>query len=126
MKFALLASLALLSGLPVQAQQTHYYQTCKGYRETYVPGYVDASGNYVRGHTTLVEYPTQCNYSQNYNYPHPVPPPPQPVPHRRCPVVIGALLGGGTAAAIAKKDSWSWAIPLGAVLGGGVVSSSCN
>jgi len=123
MKLALIASLLFLPVLPVQAQQTNYYQSCKGYREKYTPGYVDGSGNYVQGYTTVEEYPTQCGYN-SYQ-----PQPQQPhysAPRRRCPVVLGALLGGGTAAAIAKRDSWSWAIPLGAVLGGGAVSASCE
>lgn len=112
---------------PTNAQQVNYYQTCKGYREKYVPGYVDANGNFIQGYTTTEEYPTQCGY-QSYDAPE-RPRRRYERPQRRCPTsntVLGALLGGGTAAAIAKKDSWSWAIPLGAVLGGGAATAACE
>ena len=35
------------------------------------------------------------------------------------------LLGGGLAAAISKKDTYAWSIPLGAVLGMGIANADC-
>ena len=37
----------------------------------------------------------------------------------------GGLLGGGLAAALSKKDSYAWSIPLGAVLGMGIANADC-
>ena len=37
----------------------------------------------------------------------------------------GGLLGGSLAAAISKKDSYAWSIPLGAVLGMGIANANC-
>ena len=37
----------------------------------------------------------------------------------------GGLIGGGIAAAISKKDSYAWSIPLGAVLGMGIANANC-
>ncbi len=40
-------------------------------------------------------------------------------------VTTGGLIGGGLAAAISKKDSYAWSIPLGAVLGMGIANADC-
>ena len=37
----------------------------------------------------------------------------------------GGLIGGGLAAAVSKKDAYTWSIPLGAVLGMGIANSDC-
>ncbi len=34
----------------------------------------------------------------------------------------GGLIGGGLAAAISKKDAYTWSIPIGAVLGMGIAN----
>lgn len=41
-------------------------------------------------------------------------------------VALGALAGGGISAAVSKQDSYSWAIPLGVVLGAGVGRLTCR
>ena len=37
----------------------------------------------------------------------------------------GGLIGGGLAAAISKKNAYTWSIPLGAVLGIGIANADC-
>ena len=121
-KAVLLAGL-IAAPLPVFAQQTTVYQTCTNYQENYTPGYYDSNGNYIQGSVNTKQYNVQCNngpyYRQNTGGYIP----------RYCPpsrTILGGLLGGGAAAAIAKQDAWSWAIPLGAVLGTGVAQAGCN
>lgn len=41
-------------------------------------------------------------------------------------VALGALAGAGVSAAVSKQDSYSWAIPLGVVLGAGVGRLTCR
>jgi hypothetical protein len=135
-KAVLLASL-IAAPIPTLAQQTNIYQTCTNYQENYNPGYYDRYGNYVQGNVDTQRYNVQCGTGTYYRpnnggavYQSPVGAPvQQPYYGRRyCPpsrTVLGGLLGGGAAAAIAKQDSWSWAIPLGAVLGTGVAQAGC-
>ena len=40
--------------------------------------------------------------------------------------LLGAVVGGGTAAAISKQDAYRWSIPLGAVLGAGFGRVTCK
>lgn len=118
---------------PVKAQQVNVYQTCTTYKENYIPGYYDRYGNYVQGTVTTQRYSASCN--NNYYQTQPVVVA-QPAPvyantrYRRgycspARTTLGGLLGGGIAAAASKKDAWSWAIPLGAVLGTGAANATC-
>ena len=139
MKFqAVLVAGLIAAPLPVIAQQTNVYQVCTNYQENYAPGYYDRYGNYVQGNVNTQRYNVDC---QNQTYYRPnggyiqqspvVAPIPQPgYGYRRgycspARTTLGGLLGGGAAAAIAKQDAWSWAIPLGAVLGSGMAQAGC-
>jgi hypothetical protein len=53
----------------------------------------------------------------------------QSTPRKKCNEfrsLIGAVVGGGTAAAISKQDAYGWSIPLGAVLGAGFGRVTCK
>jgi len=125
-KAVLLASL-IAAPISAFAQQTNIYQTCTNYQENYNPGYYDRNGNYVQGNVNTQQYNVQCGTGTYYrpNNGGPVYTPQQ----RYCSparTTLGGLLGGGAAAAIAKKDAYGWAIPLGAVLGMGAAQAGCN
>jgi len=133
LKAVLLASL-IAAPLPVFAQQTNIYSVCTNYQEDYSPGYYDRYGNYVQGNVNTQRYNVQCGTGTYYRpnggnvYQSPVSAPIQQ-PGRYCSparTTLGGLIGGGAAAAIAKKDSWNWAIPLGAVLGMGASRAGCQ
>ncbi len=117
-KAVLIAGL-LFTPVSALAQQRVYTESyCYENTEEYVPGYYDYRGQYVSGYVRTNRRRVPCG-SASYQ--------PQYVP--RCNAArttFGGLLGGGAAAAIAKQDSWSWAIPLGAVLGTGVAQAGCN
>jgi hypothetical protein len=129
----------LVAGLifsPVSAlsQQVNVYQTCTTYKENYIPGYYDRYGNYVQGTVNTQRYSTSCGNANYYQQPVVVAQPP-PVyantGYRRgycspARTTLGGLIGGGIAAASSKKSAWSWAIPLGAVLGTGAANATCN
>lgn len=126
-KLLLIASL-LTSPLPVLSQQTNIYSVCTDYQENYSPGYYDRYGNYIQGSVNTQRVNVQCGtgtyyrpnvgYSQNNNE----------YRRSRCSAArttLGGLVGGGIAAAVSKKNSWKWSIPLGAVLGSGVANVNC-
>ena len=119
--------------IPVQAQQTNIYSVCTNYQENYAPGYYDRYGNYVQGNVNTQAYNVQCGTGTYYRpnggnvYQSPVAAP-IAQPRAYCSparTTLGGLLGGGIAAAVSKKDAWSWSIPLGAVLGTGAASAGC-
>jgi hypothetical protein len=122
----------ILCPIPAFAQQTTVYSVCTNYQENYAPGYYDQYGNYVQGNVNTQQYNVQCGTGTYYRpnggnvYQSPVPQPGSNggycSPAR---TTLGGLLGGGIAAAVSKKDSWSWAIPLGAVLGTGAANATC-
>lgn len=135
LKAVLLVSL-IASPIPAFAQQTNIYSVCTNYQENYNPGYYDQYGNYVRGNVNTQQYNVQCGTGTYYR--------PNAGPAVSAPTVaqpgysgygrgycsparttLGGLLGGGIAAAAAKRDSWSWAIPLGTVLGTGAANATC-
>ena len=125
-KAVLLASL-IAAPIPAFAQQTNIYSVCTNYQENYTPG------NYVQGNVNTQRYNVQCGTGTYYRpnggtvYQSPVAAP-VAQPRRYCSparTTLGGLLGGGIAAAVSKKDAWSWAIPLGAVLGGGAAQAGC-
>jgi len=125
----------VLAPVPAFSQQVNVYQTCTTYKENYIPGYYDRYGNYVQGTVNTQRYTNSCG---NVNYSQPVvvaqPPPVYAntgYRYRRgycspARTTLGGLIGGGIAAASSKKSAWSWAIPLGAVLGTGAANATCN
>ena len=137
MKKSLLFAFAVASlSVPVQAQQTNIYSVCTNYQENYAPGYYDRYGNYVQGNVNTQSYNVQCGTGTYYRpnggnvYQSPVAAPVAQPGYGRgycspARTTLGGLLGGGVAAAVSKKDAWSWAIPLGAVLGTGAANATC-
>lgn len=103
--------------VPVFSQQVTNYSVCTNYQENYVPGYYDRYGNYVQGTVNTQRNIVPC--SRNY-------PTSQSNNCSSSKTILGGVLGGGIAAAVSKKDSWSWAIPLGTVLGAGAANSTCQ
>jgi len=133
LKAVLIASL-IAAPIPAFAQQTNIYSVCTNYQENYAPGYYDQYGNYVQGNVNTQRYNVPCGTGTYYRpnggavYQSPVTNPVEQ-PRRYCSAArttLGGLLGGGIAAAIAKQDAWSWAIPLGSVLGIGGAQVGCN
>jgi hypothetical protein len=131
-KTVLLASV-FVAPVPVFAQQTNIYQVCTNYQENYSPGYYDSYGNYVQGRVNTESYNVQCGTGTYYRpnggnvYQSPVVAP-VAQPRGYCSparTTLGGLLGGGIAAAVSKKNAWSWAIPLGVVLGTGAANVNC-
>ena len=146
-----LVALLLLSSVPVNAHESQRGYTTKRtcyketYREEYVAGTRKSKG-YVKSFLDKVEVPctplakvhpphpphrpiTSYNYSRTRYY--------QPTTTYRVSSsnssssacrssrATGGVLGGGLAAAVSKKDSWGWTIPLGAVIGLGVGDANC-
>ncbi len=143
-----LVALLFLSSVPVNAHESQRgyitKRTCykEIYREEYIPGTRELKG-YVKSFLDKVEVPctplakvyhhhrpiTSHNYSRTRYY--------QPTTTYRVsrsnPLssacrssrATGGVLGGGLAAAVSKKDSWGWTIPLGAVIGLGVGDANC-
>ena len=142
-KAVLIASL-IAAPLPAFSQQTNIYSVCTNYQENYNPGYYNYYGDYVQGNVNTQRYNVQCgtgtyyrpNNSVGYAPPAAVAAPPAPYygygsgGYRRgycspARTTLGGLIGGGIAASVSKKNAWSWAIPLGAVLGTGVAQAGC-
>ena len=143
-----LVALLLLSSVPVNAHESQRGYTTKRtcyketYREEYIAGTRESKG-YVKSFLDKVEVPctplakvhhhhhpiTSYNYSRTRYY--------QPKTTYtisssnssssacRSSRATGGFLGGGLAAAVSKKDSWKWSIPLGAVIGLGVGDANC-
>lgn len=120
--FKYLFAVALLLPAPVFAQQVNEYDVCTRYRETYIPGYYDSYGNYIQGRVKTESYKVICGVSDNSYYEYRNTTRNRHVENRkRCDptrTLLGATLGGGVAAGIAKKDAYPWAIPLGVFIGG--------
>ena len=153
MKIGLVA-LLLLSSIPVNAHQDQRRYTAQHscykeiYREEYVPGSRSSQG-YVKSFTDTIEVPCSPvakvhrhyyhhqRYIPAYNYSRIRTRYYQPTTSYRVSRsnpsssacrssrATGGVLGGGLAAALSKKDSWGWTIPLGAVIGLGVGDSNC-
>ena len=147
-----LVFLILLSSDPLTAHEYQgRYTTQRScykeiYREEYVPG-TRASKGYVKSYTDRVKVP--CNpiakFHHHHHRPHHHKPtyiysgkryyqPPNTYRVSRSNTstsicnssrTTGGLIGGGLAAALSKKDAYSWAIPLGAVVGMGVGGADC-
>ena len=145
-----LVTLLLLSSVPVNAHESQRgYTTQRScyketYREEYVAGRRESQG-YVKSFIARVEVPCgpyvnvhhhqyqrsipTYNYSRTRNY-HPTNTIRVSRSNRsssacRSSRATGGVLGGGLAAAVSKKDSWGWSIPLGAVIGLGVGDANC-
>ena len=141
-KAVLIASL-IAAPLPAFSQQTNIYSVCTNYQENYNPGYYNQYGDYVQGNVNTQRYNVQCgtgtyyrpNNSVGYAPSAAVAAPPAPYygsgsGYRRgycspARTTLGGLIGGGIAASVSKKNAWSWAIPLGAVLGTGAAQVGC-
>jgi hypothetical protein len=135
-KAVLIASL-IAAPISAFAQQTNIYSVCTNYQENYNPGYYDQYGNYVQGRVNTQRYNVQCGTGTYYRpnggnvYQSPVNTPIAQPSYSRgycspARTTLGGLIGGGVAASVSKKNAWSWAIPLGAVLGTGVAQVGCN
>ena len=132
-KTILLLSLSLFSfGVPANSQQVNTYSVCTNYQENYNPGYYDQYGNYIQGNVNTQQYNVQCGtgtyYRPNGGAVYQAPVAQSGYSRGNCSparTTLGGLLGGGIAAAVSKKNSWSWAIPLGAVLGTGAANATC-
>ena len=116
--------------------QTNIYSVCTNYQENYTPGYYDQYGNYVQGNVNTQRYNVQCGTGTYYRpnggtvYQSPVAAPVAQPSYGRgycspARTTLGGLIGGGIAASVSKKNAYSWAIPLGAVLGMGVAQAGC-
>ncbi len=121
MKLALVALVALTSGLPALAGESQpgysISNTCtvNKYREQYVPG-SESSPGYVKSWKETVDVP--CDESSTTV--RQAVPQPQPVADNNdCTEgsIIGGLLGAGIATSSTRgKDQW-WAIPAGGAAG---------
>jgi hypothetical protein len=123
---AVLVSVLFLSPISAFAQQRVYTESyCYENTEEYVPGYYDSYGEYIGGYVKSNRRRVPCGYT-SYQ-PQYVPGYQQPYASRCSPArtTLGGLLGGGVAAAVSKKNSWKWSIPLGAVLGTGAAQVGC-
>ena len=151
MKHGLFA-LLLLSAVPVNAHESHRgyasHRTCfrETYREEYVAGTRESKG-YVKSFLDRTKVP--CNaltkkIHQHYHHYRSIPTYNYSRTHYHKPTTTykvsrsnssysacrssratGSVLGGGIAAAISKKDAWSWTIPLGTVIGLSVGDTNC-
>ena len=132
MKIALATILALSS--PAAMAGDYYYrtvghtssQTCyrKVVREEYIPPYRSHYGyGYINTYRDTVEVP--CRFSSRPYRPSYPDHGPRTHPDHTGPDLnsceegsfLGAILGGGAAAAMSEKDAMGWSIPLGVVSG---------
>lgn len=123
MKSLLLLPFVVALSTPTMAQQVNDFCEQVQHREVYVPGGYDRYGNYVPGRVRTESYKNSCQGYAPNNYPLYQ----KPMRQEACRptnTILGALLGGGIAASVSKKDAYGWSIPLGAV-GGGLLLG-CN
>ena len=100
------------------------------YREDYIPGTSNSPG-YVKSYKEKVSVSCKNknralnNYgnmeNQNVKYANF-----EPIQKCTGNTTLGGLIGGGLAAALSRKDAYSWSIPLGAVLGAGIGNAGCK
>ena len=128
MKNLLLTSLLLIPS-PLFAHTTSYTtETCYKniVREEYIPPHQSHYGEgYINRYYDKVQIP--CGVVHHHSHIQ------EPVAYQnqnttKCTgnTTVGALLGGGLAASLSKKDAYGWSVPLGAVLGGSVGHSVCR
>ena len=135
MKIGLL-TLLLLGAAPVNA---HHFQngyshseTCTKtiYREEYVAGTLHSQG-YVKSWHDTVQVPcrgsTKHPHRHSSHHHHQYSPSYSTPKTKSCNAsrTTGGLVGGGLAAALSDETAYSWAIPLGAVVGLGVGDANC-
>ena len=144
----LIVPLILIASFPVNASEMigghsirEAYESQKGYayenkcfryeyREKYIPGNSMSPG-YVKSYSEKVSIP--CNSDRNVfnHYHHRTEPQTSYVKYKPAPkctgsTTLGGLIGGGIAASLSRRDSYSWSIPLGAVLGAGIGNAECK
>ena len=138
MKIGIFA-LLLLGAAPVNAHNFQngysHSETCTKtvYREEYIAGTLHSQG-YVKSWHDTIHVPcsgskkhhhhkhsnhNQYGYTPSYSTPKHT--------NKTCNAsrTTGGLVGGGLAAALSDETAYSWAIPLGAVVGMGVGGSGC-
>ena len=144
----IIAALFLCASFPVTAYESigdksnrQAYESQKGYafenkcfryeyREYYVPGNSISRG-YVKSYNEKVSVPCNRHGSISNHSHYKVKPRNsyatyKPVPKCTSRTTLGGLIGGGIAASLSKRDAYSWAIPLGAVLGAGIGNAECK
>ena len=100
------------------------------YKEEYIPGNSMSPG-YVKSFHEKVSIPCNSNGQVFNHYHHKINPQTSYVKYESAPkctanTTLGGLIGGGVAAFLSKSDAYSWSIPLGAVLGGGIGNAGCK
>ena len=100
------------------------------YREDYIPG-TSISPGFVKSYKEKVSVPCSTNNSAFNYYQYEANPKIEYTNYlepKKCngSTTLGGLIGGGIAASLSRKDSYGWAIPLGAVLGAGIGNAECN
>ena len=100
------------------------------YKEEYIPGNSMSPG-YVKSFKEKVSIPCNSNGQVFNHYHHKINPQTSYAKYESAPkctgnTTLGGLIGGGIAAFLSKSDAYSWSIPLGAVLGGGIGNAGCK
>jgi len=136
LKAVLLSTFLLLPTASFAQQRVYTESYCYENTEEYVPGYYNNYGQYVGGHVKSDRRRVPCGYQSYQSQPQYHQPQyhrpqyhQQQVQPRRCTAArttLGGLLGGGTAAALSKRDAYGWSIPLGAILGMGIAQAGCD
>tara|TARA_X000000368_G_C22525375_1_gene491080 strand:+ start:101 stop:505 length:405 start_codon:yes stop_codon:yes gene_type:complete len=125
---ALVASFLIVAPVPSMANPINrFFEECDRYKivETYVEGSYDRHGRYQEGYVKTRREKVPCRSGSNWSS-HSGSTRPKQI--KRCSSegkTLGGLLGGGLAASLSKEDAFSWAIPLGAVLGMGIAGGDC-
>jgi len=131
LKAVLLSTFLLLPTASLAQQRVYTESYCYENTEEYVPGYYNRYGQYVGGYVKSDRRRVPCGYQSYQSQPQYHRPQyhQQQVQPRRCTAArttLGGLLGGGTAAALSKRDAYGWSIPLGAILGMGISQAGCD
>ena len=100
------------------------------YREDYIPGNSISPG-YVKSYKEKISVSCENKNRAFNNYGNMENPKVKYAnfePIKKCTgnTTMGGLIGGGLAAALSRKDAYSWSIPLGAVLGAGIGNAGCK
>ena len=100
------------------------------YREQYFPGNARSPG-YVKSYREKVSIPCNSDSNAFNHFHHKNESQTSYVKYESAPkctanTTLGGLIGGGIAAFLSKSDAYSWSIPLGAVLGGGIGNAGCK
>ena len=125
MKFFIFYFIFLFANRPIYSEEYIILNNsqCKQtiYREKYIPGNSTQPG-YLKVWEDDVWLPCKqkqiSNLSSQQNIDN--------KKSKKCYRTIGSLMGGSIAGALSTKDAYSWAIPLGIVLGGGFGNAGCK